>query len=742
MPEPTLLSTANIGTTEGLIPALGAGGKLASSLLPSIALTETLSVANAAARLALTSAQAQGKIVIEADTEKSYGLVTAGNPATSGDWLQLGDNTVTAADITDSTAAGRALLTAADAAAQIAALGMETLPISGNVLPLTRRVISTSTQTGSPAPLKICQMILGDSFATGLPLSRSVQPIREFGDFTSTVSGGAVWETNQFALTPSSSAYRMSGAGHIVTSNLSKRTVYKVTCIYSTVAGGGTFALEVRVDGGAWVEVPGATTASPINTDNGGAASAAAFTHTYSNSSPREIRAKWISGTSRILYFVLSDLSTASGGSRGGSAQHNLALGGITIANYATTPDAIWTVFLNVIQPDFLTIKSDDDYTISPISSVYSKLAAIRAMDWIFLSNHPTSGSPTQVLSASDQILKTLAITNGQAFFDCRRALPDYAGIVALGLTTDGYHLNPAGQEVLQTAMMDAAARGLLAGVEMHRTTIRTAPTLFSGTGRFFGENYNAFADLVSVGVFREGTNANPSASWALRIPTANQVAEVAFSDGYVWQLLKNNRRIFSGGTEGLGFTQNITTAFTRDPLAPVEFHSGNLSAAPAAISTRSNFVGDAFFGQRNCSLTAAGTRAWGVNANGDVDFKTMRNNPVTVAALAALVNTTSGSTVEDETMVEGLYYRIVTVGTTNFTTLGASSNTVNLVFLKNANVTYGTGTVIRMIVATGTQSFVTDSSVAHAGNSGNIVAGGGANALPVYYDGTNWRIS
>jgi hypothetical protein len=74
MPEPTLLSTANVGTTEGLIPALGAGGKLASSLLPSIALTETLS----------------------------------------------------AADISDSTAAGRTLLTAANAATQMAALGAET----------------------------------------------------------------------------------------------------------------------------------------------------------------------------------------------------------------------------------------------------------------------------------------------------------------------------------------------------------------------------------------------------------------------------------------------------------------------------------------------------------------------------------------------------------------------------------------------------------------------------------------
>ncbi len=37
--------------------------------------------------------------------------------------------------------------------------------------------------------------------------------------------------------------------------------------------------------------------------------------------------------------------------------------------------------------------------------------------------------------------------------------------------------------------------------------------------------------------------------------------------------------------------------------------------------------------------------------------------------------------------------------------------------------------------------AFVTDATVAHAGNSGNIVAGGGANFCPVYSDGTNWRI-
>lgn len=41
-----------------------------------------------------------------------------------------------------------------------------------------------------------------------------------------------------------------------------------------------------------------------------------------------------------------------------------------------------------------------------------------------------------------------------------------------------------------------------------------------------------------------------------------------------------------------------------------------------------------------------------------------------------------------------------------------------------------------------GTTAFVSDSSLAHASNSGSVVSGGGANFVPVYYDGTNWRIS
>jgi hypothetical protein len=91
--------------------------------------------------------------------------------------------------------------------------------------------------------------------------------------------------------------------------------------------------------------------------------------------------------------------------------------------------------------------------------------------------------------------------------------------------------------------------------------------------------------------------------------------------------------------------------------------------------------------------------------------------------------------------MTQGLAYRIVAVGDTNFVTLGASASTVGTVFVKNASTAYGTGTVIRMVTLAGTECYVSDSSVTHAGNSGNIVAGGGANFVPVYYDGTNWRI-
>lgn len=43
--------------------------------------------------------------------------------------------------------------------------------------------------------------------------------------------------------------------------------------------------------------------------------------------------------------------------------------------------------------------------------------------------------------------------------------------------------------------------------------------------------------------------------------------------------------------------------------------------------------------------------------------------------------------------------------------------------------------------VQAGYRAFVTDSTVAASGNFAVAVSGGGANAVPVYFDGTVWRI-
>lgn len=115
------VNTSQIGTSEGDIPVLGAGGKLAASLLPGIAVDYILPVANEAARLALTSAQATGKLVRQIDNGRSYGLIENGDPSDTGDWLELGDSEIEIADVAGLTAALAAKETPAGAAAQIAA---------------------------------------------------------------------------------------------------------------------------------------------------------------------------------------------------------------------------------------------------------------------------------------------------------------------------------------------------------------------------------------------------------------------------------------------------------------------------------------------------------------------------------------------------------------------------------------------------------------------------------------------
>lgn len=86
--KPTLGTAAalNTGTSQGNIPVLGSGGKLADSVIPATAITDTYVVNSQAAMLAL-DAQV-GDVAVRTDINKSFILKTAG-ASTLANWQEL-----------------------------------------------------------------------------------------------------------------------------------------------------------------------------------------------------------------------------------------------------------------------------------------------------------------------------------------------------------------------------------------------------------------------------------------------------------------------------------------------------------------------------------------------------------------------------------------------------------------------------------------------------------------------------
>ncbi|WP_146144001.1 hypothetical protein [Rhizobium sp. SEMIA4064] len=144
---------ANKGVANGYASLDGAG-KIPATQLPASAITDTFVVATQAAMLAL--AVQRGDVAIRTDLNKSF-ILQAEPANVLANWQELrtptdvvqsvagrqGAVTLTSADLTDATAPGKALLTAADSAAQRTALSLGNVNNTSDAA----KPISNATQT-------------------------------------------------------------------------------------------------------------------------------------------------------------------------------------------------------------------------------------------------------------------------------------------------------------------------------------------------------------------------------------------------------------------------------------------------------------------------------------------------------------------------------------------------------------------------------------------------------------------
>jgi hypothetical protein len=474
----------------------------------------------------------------------------------------------------------------------------------GPVLPRTKARLATESLQGGPRPFRLKQLVLGDSYGASLAdeLTTRVAPVREVGfGITQTLAGGAVVDYSQWTRTPiGGTLWRLSGAGHSVEygggTSASALECYRVKVFYQVESEGGTFAVETNTNEAGWVEVPGATTASPINTNNGGAIGCGIFSYDFTTTESRRLRAKWISGTVRIIGFVLSDIRENASVTRGGCGVYTFAVGTIDVANVAQCPQAIWDTILRNIEPDFVTLKAaDSDWTGvlgTESTDLYQMIQTARPMDWVLIGRHPASasqydgqGPPANSgneLLPMDRAMRDFAIAQGQLWINPRKILPPYAVMTSAGITVDNTHLTPTGQILENEAILRVLSPAITDAWKMHKPETSTArlPRYSDqplGVVLPYGSQYG----LQMLG--RTNSNLGPN-SWREIFSTSKlgEDGQVGIHVGRSAELRiatdVNGRWFFSHGTAGFG---NGLAAFPRYPSALMELHSGNRTTVP-----------------------------------------------------------------------------------------------------------------------------------------------------------------
>ena len=148
-------ATKNTGTASGNIPVLGADGKLDTSVIPAIALSDIFTVENEAEMLGLTAQT--GDVAIRTDENKTY-ILSAEPASVKANWKQILTPAASVQSVNGKT--GVVTLTAEDVGATDENVKVETISVTG-LSPSDKYNIPLTAQLGSyTGALKVRDQIL------------------------------------------------------------------------------------------------------------------------------------------------------------------------------------------------------------------------------------------------------------------------------------------------------------------------------------------------------------------------------------------------------------------------------------------------------------------------------------------------------------------------------------------------------------------------------------------------------
>lgn len=532
--------------------------------------------------------------------------------------------------------------------------------VSPPVLPRTQGRIIWNRLSGGSLPFRLSCLMLGDSYAVDLQavLDSQVAPVRELGFGPGAVlEGGASTESGRFDLFPTGNLWRLDGAGQSAQFP-PEIEAYRIKVFYSTSADGGSFALETSSNGGPWAQVLGA---GAISTASAGEVGAGVFSYDFPLTDRRRVRAKWVSGTVRVLGFVLSDIRENAGANRGGCAVHDLSFGGIEVFRGRETPQAVWDTILRNIQPDFCTYKALDEWKPAEFSEYYNKIQQAWPMDWVMVSRHPMNSTsyPANAagneLVAEDRALRDFALANGQLFVNARSMFPDIGTMMELGMITQGdVHLTAMGNTYQAQMVMDVLSAALKPSKD--NGGMMTRPDFE------YGSRYRRNAlGIVGAGgpqmMLDLWTSVNSAANYRpmFGVSKLDDVETIGLHSGPLsrcFAVIGSGGKLLWNNSE-YGWAAGLPQSW-RSASAGAEFFAGDRTGMPSlAVSATSGHTGDVFAVFKDASASSPGTRAAGIAKDGSADFGRLK------AELP--VYSGHGAADDDASLKQGQFYKLST---------------------------------------------------------------------------------